>query len=260
MKLCPRIVQTILLGILLSLPTSLFADPNRSRVCNLLLTRENDTIHYSAPEVWAELLQQFSNHPPSRWPKNSNPISLAEILGSPRADGRYRVSSMRTRYEGEELPVGDLRRHDLFGRTQVRYLQPVEADRFRLRYRNGLIVNQYGEPRTIEHGLFVMDRDGNIFAGTVDHHSSFLRGNDVAAAGTITVHEGTIQSLSNSSGHYPQPPNFLNQVIHRLVSERITLHATGIYTRNENENTIFTWGFNGYRIPPTTTMINGLAQ
>ena len=67
--------------------------------------------------------------------------------------------------------------------------------------------------------LFVMTGDGTIFmapAEKVNHHSSFVSGNPVAAAGTIEVSEGTILLMTSESGHYQPPKEFLEQLVREL--------------------------------------------
>jgi hypothetical protein len=65
--------------------------------------------------------------------------------------------------------------------------------------------------------IFVMDEDGNIYAGQhrvgLFHHSSFTAGRPVAAAGELKVSGGKLVQLTAKSGHYqPTPENTWNVV------------------------------------------------
>lgn len=65
--------------------------------------------------------------------------------------------------------------------------------------------------------IFVVSPTGNFFSGShhvgVHHHSSFLGGGAVMAAGEIVVDTGAIRFLTGKSGHYkPSPQNLLGLV------------------------------------------------
>jgi hypothetical protein len=76
---------------------------------------------------------------------------------------------------------------------------------------------------------FVTSEDGEWYAkagnftDTSFHHSSFLSGAPVMLAGTIRVRAGTLQCISNSSGHYaPKIADLLNgceQLLHSGLNE-----------------------------------------
>jgi hypothetical protein len=66
-------------------------------------------------------------------------------------------------------------------------------------------------------GIFVCSPDGKLFIHSheagVHHHSSFLAGGAVLAAGEIVVREGVVMVITPKSGHYqPTPENILNFV------------------------------------------------
>jgi len=72
--------------------------------------------------------------------------------------------------------------------------------------------------------LFVMDGDGNIYAGPnheVNHHSAFLAGGPVAAAGHIEVDNGRLVGADNDSGHYWPPHEFLQQFAQEVASRGV---------------------------------------
>jgi len=70
--------------------------------------------------------------------------------------------------------------------------------------------------------MFVMDTEGKVYAGPQKfaefHHSSFLAGKPVAAAGEIEVIDGTLTSYSGKSGHYKPTQEQLGQFTSELKS------------------------------------------
>jgi hypothetical protein len=85
-----------------------------------------------------------------------------------------------------------------------------------------------GELRPLGHNvegaalaIFVMDTSGELLL-TCDHapnrfhHSSFVAGAPVIAAGEMRVHRGKLVAITNRSGHYAPPPSCLHLVMQRL--------------------------------------------
>lgn len=69
--------------------------------------------------------------------------------------------------------------------------------------------------------IFVMEPAGRIYASNQHpvlllHHSSFIGGHQVAAAGEIEVYDGVIKSISSCSGHYRPSINVTKQVVQSL--------------------------------------------
>jgi hypothetical protein len=62
----------------------------------------------------------------------------------------------------------------------------------------------------------------------VFHHSSFLSGGDVIAAGTIHLHDGDIQRISNSSGHYQPSLSSLDQIITIFENHKVKIYNVEI--------------------------------
>jgi hypothetical protein len=78
------------------------------------------------------------------------------------------------------------------------------------------------------HGkfIFVMDGEGNIYSACktlVKHHSSFLAGGPVAAAGWWEIEYGAIKSITNDSGHYQPPLDYTKQVLKELKSRGVDI-------------------------------------
>jgi hypothetical protein len=80
--------------------------------------------------------------------------------------------------------------------------------------------------------IFVMDEDGNIYAGQhrvgLFHHSSFTAGRPVAAAGELKVSGGKLVQLTAKSGHYqPTPENTWN-VVKQMAALGVSFAGTEI--------------------------------
>lgn len=75
--------------------------------------------------------------------------------------------------------------------------------------------------------IFVMDGQGRIYAGEnfhkVQHHSSFLGGGAVAAAGELQASGGSLTRVSNMSGHYRPGPGYLWQAIVQMASQGVDM-------------------------------------
>jgi hypothetical protein len=76
--------------------------------------------------------------------------------------------------------------------------------------------------------IFVVGVDGDIHLHSHAigqyHHSSLLNGGDVAMAGEMKVVNGTIEWLSDKSGHYVPSLDHLLQFLHRLKKDRVPLN------------------------------------
>jgi hypothetical protein len=94
-------------------------------------------------------------------------------------------------------------------------------------------------------GIFVMDNTGQIYVGShkvgLFHHSSFLAGGDVAAAGELKASNGKIVSLTDKSGHYkPEVENDL-QMINELAAGGAKASSYEYrYFGEDNEPEVFT--------------------
>jgi hypothetical protein len=114
----------------------------------------------------------------------------------------------------------------------VRYLSPDEAEQCRVFVRDGLLYGTDG--RVVDtvganlsggdRGIFVMDSQGNIYLSTQQevgtfHHSSFLAGQPVSAAGEIIVEDGRVLIVTNQSGHYMPAPESLQLFLDQLAAQ-----------------------------------------
>ena len=82
------------------------------------------------------------------------------------------------------------------------------------------------------YGIFVMSPGGRIYchqhARGKFHHSSFLAGGDVAAAGELKVSRGELQKLTNKSGHYKPGLMQVYQVLQELKGRGFKLSKFGL--------------------------------
>lgn len=121
--------------------------------------------------------------------------------------------------------------------TPVQYLDDVERQRHKLHVDDdGLLRDADGDPFDTTHAgsiwhpqggraIFVMDQHGDIFASTEHtyghfHHSSFLGGEPVGAAGELGVKDGKVQLISNNSGHYQPTKTNTYDFIKHLYNDK----------------------------------------
>jgi ankyrin repeat protein len=130
------------------------------------------------------------------------------------------IQLLDPRYVGEETG-------NVFG-TMVTYLSEDKHPLYRVTIQNGRILDSAGKPfdTTTAKGaldaedgyaIFVMDPAGDIYITNNHplgkfHHSSFLAGAPVAAAGIIRIENGVVKSISRDSGHYK--PNSIRSILH----------------------------------------------
>lgn len=75
--------------------------------------------------------------------------------------------------------------------------------------------------------IFVMDTAGNIYGSNAHvvflfHHSTFLAGRPVAAAGELSVTDGVINNMTSCSGHYRPAKSVTQQAIESLGRQGYT--------------------------------------
>jgi hypothetical protein len=128
---------------------------------------------------------------------------------------------MRPEYAGESTVPNPAR-----GGQTVQYLNDTERAQYEVHVNNGLLHDASG--RLLQSpdypGIFAMSPEGRIFFADADtaipgqfHHSSFLAGQPVAAAGELAIENGTIQSMTTASGHYRTGMSNLDQFIQELT-------------------------------------------
>lgn len=149
---------------------------------------------------------------------------------------RYNTIPLRPGYEAETTPS------PLDG-TYTKYLSEGERARFEIFVEDGKLVHGDGtlvdtsqarsnfhQPGSPHPAIYVMDEHGRVFLsykhGIIDdvdlskiHHSSFLAGDQVAAAGEIEVRNGILVNINKFSGHY-RPGNEIHAQILFELEER----------------------------------------
>lgn len=134
---------------------------------------------------------------------------------------------MLGQFKGEELSSSN---------RPIRYLNEEERKPYEVFLNDqGLVVDSQGAPltspikgnRPIE-AIYVISPKGKFYVSylTPDdlfQHSSFLSGGHVIGAGQITFHKGTIQTLSNESGHYYPPIESLDTIITILENRGVKI-------------------------------------
>jgi len=137
---------------------------------------------------------------------------------------------MHKSYEGEE-------KGDVF-QYRVNYLSESERMKYRVYVNDkGELVDRdgkvFGSDSLREHeSLYVIGTDGALYVmdSTVVgdfHHSSFLAGGDVVAAGMIEIIRGKIDYIDNSSGHYMPSNRTLDRILDILESHKVRINQVG---------------------------------
>mgnify|MGYP003478600941 FL=1 len=123
--------------------------------------------------------------------------------------------------------------------TKVEYLNDEERKNKLITIQNGLFIDAFGQPcdtgtmSTVYSGngwgIFVIDTDKNIYISSHKmaefHHSSFLSGAAVFAAGEMAIRQGRLVSISGKSGHYKPGPEILQKTLFLLHYNGIDLSS-----------------------------------
>ncbi|MFP5492381.1 MAG: hypothetical protein ACLGG0_12825 [Bacteriovoracia bacterium] len=147
-------------------------------------------------------------------------ISAPKVASTPK----YKTKPMKEAYQGENLRDGQTG-------VPVKYLTPEELKAHQIFPRNGQIYDANGNllcPKGNCKGIFVMDDEGRFFfkENAIEgefHHSSFLSGKPVAGAGELIFNDGKLHAITNLSGHYRPPAEYMHQVTHALEAQGIIL-------------------------------------
>ncbi|GEM31565.1 hypothetical protein NN3_25720 [Nocardia neocaledoniensis NBRC 108232] len=145
----------------------------------------------------------------------------------------YATQEMSPAYRGEHEEVNPVWEYPLC----VEYLDESARQSYRLFVIDGELWTAGGVRFDTRSGttargegraVFVMDEQGNLYASTYHergmfHHSSFLSGGNVAAAGELIVIDGVLQLLTDSSGHYRPARGHTMQAINQLRSMGIPI-------------------------------------
>src|SRR3954451_15950098 len=167
-----------------------------------------------------------------------------------RAPMQYNeTAGLRPKYAGEQLPGNTVWAGQ--PRSQTHYPdQPTASDEYGVAVQGGRLtipgeVDQEGNPVYLdttdgagniglvgtksERMIYTMDTAGEVRAGDAAteqalhpgerfHHSSLSGGQNVAGAGEIKVREGTVEAVSDRSGHFEPDLALTRQVGERLAA------------------------------------------
>lgn len=173
---------------------------------------------------------------------SSPPTDFAEFGATPYSTSPpFQTQQMQRQYEGEHLPGNHQWRG--VGAEQVEYLSHEQRQQRRVTILNGVIYAAPNVPFDTRSGssawggsgraVFVMDQDGNLYVSNTHepgtfHHSSFLAGQPVAAAGELVVIDGILQLLTDSSGHYRPERGHTLQAINHLRSLGVIIEPSQV--------------------------------
>ncbi|MEV6217610.1 hypothetical protein [Nocardia sp. NPDC051833] len=151
----------------------------------------------------------------------------------------FATTPLRPEFTGEHVAGNHVWRG-----SHVAYLGPADRARFALHARGGLLYTVDGalfdttEASTLwspggGRAIFVMDADGVVYSSPRHllgrfHHSSFLAGGPVAAAGELVARRGRIILVSDHSTHYRPARRFTQQILDSLRAQGIPTDTVSI--------------------------------
>jgi len=179
------------------------------------------------------------------WRSDSNKPKPIPHVAAPIKTRTFATTPLGRGYRGEQIPNNPSSWCvKQFGLGPVTYLRnATHRAPYKLTVKGGKIhdahglfdtsdaqsLHNQGDPRAI----FVMSKTGDLYAAKQHkrcefHHSSFLQGMSVAAAGELVVDDGVLSTITNQSGHYRPPYNLVEQVFEELADDHYTFcSATG---------------------------------
>jgi hypothetical protein len=138
-------------------------------------------------------------------------------IGNPKTKPIYPSLRMNRALEGED-------KGEAFGHEdwQVRYLSPEQREKYRVVFTKNKTMNGIGQTIELDgQYIYVMDTAGNFYLSKeyvkgVFHHTSFLAGEPVAAAGVMLFEEGKLVEIDRMSGHYLPDERHLHSALSEL--------------------------------------------
>jgi hypothetical protein len=114
---------------------------------------------------------------------------------------------------------------------KVAYLDEEERKQY-LAKCNGKAITSDGVTGQPAQLIFVVSPSGELYVGEKDrekfHHSSFLAGGPVKAAGTLLMEGGSLVAISDLSGHYTPSPEMVKAAIKTLESRGVPMESVGV--------------------------------
>lgn len=138
------------------------------------------------------------------------------------------TKALEPHYEGEDqVPTGICQTRSY----PVTYLTEDERKQYEIKVKDGLLVDINDNVFQTSPGdetIFVMSPSGSLYMKNSPltdvcrfHHSSFLAGTPVSAAGTIEVNAGVIEEITNESGHYRPTGQLVDQALSELAARGV---------------------------------------
>ncbi|GAA5081952.1 hypothetical protein GCM10023319_24140 [Nocardia iowensis] len=219
------------------------------------LTRPGAQIHYLSARVDSTDVVRltYNESSPDTWRAvvESGPWRGAEVTFWQDTDGLWRsvprdlapeqIPPARTE---PALPADHALREEYYGENdpsrslmeRVEYLTPAEREAYRLvvgpdgrlyQAKDGKLFDSSqvaGADPDSRRVMFVIDESVNLYAETQDavrrrHHSTFLAGERVAAAGSMEVPSGRLVAMDDGSGHYWPSAESNDRAVRRLVEK-----------------------------------------
>lgn len=208
---------------------------------------EETGLHYNRFRYYHPGVGQFVNQDPigllggiNNYLYAPNPLLWIDPFGLSCKESKYsKLKEMDPYFDGENKPGS--KAWGMFG-AQVRYLSDEEKTAYEIFERDGLLVDKNGVP--IDSGsesngkfMFVMDPQGRVYAGSHKlmefHHSSFLAGKPVSAAGELELIDGKVVGHSRSSGHYKPSPEHHGQFLSEMAERGVDMQYAQEYSIDE---------------------------
>jgi hypothetical protein len=165
--------------------------------------------------------------------------------------GKFQTKSLLEQYKDEEKVCTKWQQDsecctaDEVSPLLIRYLDQKERAKYELHFKNGkpylngkmlphLTADE--NPNSEVDYQYTMDPKGNIYvfqdgplAACRIHHSSFVDGKQVAAAGHIKIEKGVFMYADNCSGHYHPSDPMLDQFLAVLKENGATVKEKNYY-------------------------------
>ena len=160
-------------------------------------------------------------------PQDANGVTLFPLHVQYVGEDVDGFANWRTRFPSES--PGDAYQGP--SRPVVRYLTPEEQQERQVTVNeNGELTYGNHQPLADGQWIFVVNENGEMIVDRQVpgrfHHSSLAGGDPVRMAGELTIGDGKIISISNSSGHYRPSMTAYKQFIGELSSRNDALHDT----------------------------------
>ena len=177
-----------------------------------------------APKVWSVAKRVEVRVEPGTLGMSGGNVKV----GLKPGPGKYKTKPMDKYYDTENLPE-----NKVWPGKQVKYMTLEEQSKAQLYFKDGKVYDSKGKLFDTENAMdgraiFVMDEHGNFYASNFRktaefHHSSFLGGKPVAAAGEMEIFKGEITTISKQSGHYKPSAEFIKQAVSELESRGVDM-------------------------------------